>query len=187
MRRFVEQDLRVMTMTSLSDAKAQSRPAERPSHLEYRQILTCKRDLRTLFVIAGRRRHRPLQCKICDRSGHGSARETTLPRRIRFVAVAVAVAALAAASLPLALPPADAAPNDRVFSPLRGFQPSGAKVRVDPQRYSAVRVHPTDVRAALRGAPPVGSSRSTVFELPTPTGDTERFAVQRSQVMQAKL
>jgi hypothetical protein len=109
-----------------------------------------------------------------------------LPRRIRFAAV-VAAAALAAASLPLALPTADAKPNDRIFSTLRGFKPSGEKLRVDPRRYSAVRVDPADVRAELAGAQAVGSSRSTVFELPTPTGDSERFAVQRTNVMQAKL
>ena len=109
-----------------------------------------------------------------------------MPRRIKFAA-AVATAALAAASLTLAPPSADAAPGDPIFSPLRGFKPSGSKVRVDPRRYSAVRVDPGGVRAELAGAPAVGSSRSTVFELPTPTGDTERFAVQRTTVMQAKL
>ena len=107
-------------------------------------------------------------------------------RRNRLAA-AVAVAALAAAGLPLALPSADAAPKDRIFSQLRGFKPSGGKVRVDPGRFSAVRVEPRDVQAQLAGAPAVGSPRSTVFELPTPTGGTERFAVQRTQVMQAKL
>ena len=60
-------------------------------------------------------------------------------------------------------------------------------MRVDPARFSAVRVDPRDVRAQLAGAPALGSSRSTVFELPTPSGGTERFAVQRSSVMQAKL
>ncbi len=109
-----------------------------------------------------------------------------MPRRIRFVAV-IAAAALAAASLSWALPSADAEPSDRIFSPLRGFKPSGSKVRVDPERFSAVRVDLADVRSALAGAPAVNSSRATVFELPGPTGDVERFAVQRSTVMQAEL
>ncbi len=109
-----------------------------------------------------------------------------MPGRIRFAVAAVAIAALAAAGLSLGLPSADAEPHSRIFSPLRGFKPSGANVRVDPRRYSAVRVDPGDVRAELAGAPAVGSSRSSVFELPTPTGDTERFAVQRTVLMQAK-
>jgi hypothetical protein len=110
-----------------------------------------------------------------------------LLRRTRFVAVAVAVVALAAASLPLTLPLAEAAPKDRIFSPLRDFTPSGGKVRVSPGRYSAVRVDLDRVRAELGDAPTVGSSRSTVFELPTPAGKSERFAVQRTTLMQAKL
>lgn len=109
-----------------------------------------------------------------------------MPRRIRFAA-AVATAALVMAGLPLALPTAEAAPNPRTFSRLRGFKPSGAKVRVDPERYSAVKVDLLHVRSELADAPALGSARSTVFELPTPTGKTERFAVQRSSVMQSEL
>ena len=109
-----------------------------------------------------------------------------MPRPIRIAAV-LATAALVAAGLPLALPSADAAPKDRTFSTLRGFKPTGAKVRVEPRRYVAVRVDTARVRAELAGAPAVGSSGSTVLTLPTPTGGTERFAVQRSQVMQPGL
>jgi len=109
-----------------------------------------------------------------------------MPRRIRIAAV-IATAALVAAGLPLALPTADAAPQDRTFSKLRNFTPTGAKVRVEPRDYAAVRVDTAAVRAALAGAPVVGSSGSTVLELPTPSGGTERFAVQRTQLMQSEL
>ena len=43
------------------------------------------------------------------------------------------------------------------------------------------------MRSELRNAPKVGAASSTTFKVPTPTGGTERFAVQRTQLMQAKL
>jgi hypothetical protein len=110
-----------------------------------------------------------------------------MPRQIRSALAVVVVVALAAVSLPLALPSASAEPSDRIFAKLKGFKASGAKVRVDPRRYSAVRVDSAGVRAELADAPAVGSSRAVVVELPTPTGGSERFAVQRTTVMQAKL
>ena len=108
-------------------------------------------------------------------------------RQMRFAVAGVAAVALAAVSLPVALPSADAQPNDRTFSKLEGFKPSGAKVRVDPRQYSAIKVDTSGVRAELADAPALGSSRSIVFQLPTPTGDSERFAVQRTTVMEAEL
>ena len=112
-----------------------------------------------------------------------------MPRHSKFVAAVAAVAttALAAATLPLVASSADAAPKDRIFSRLSGFEPSGAQVRVRPQQYVAVRVEAGDLRAQLADAPAAGADGSNVFAIPTPTGGTERFAVRRSRVMQAKL
>lgn len=109
-----------------------------------------------------------------------------MPRRMRFVTVAVA-AALAVAGLTLAPPTADAQPGGPIFTPLRTFKPSGSQVRVDPKRFSAVKINPADVRAKLASAPTAASARPTVFELPTPSGKTERFEVRRSAVMESKL
>ena len=110
-----------------------------------------------------------------------------MPRRTRFVAAAVVTAALTVAGLTLAPPTADAQPNDHIFTPFREFKPSGSKVRIDPKRFSAVKVDPADVRAKLARAPMAASAKPTVFELPTPNGKTERFEVRRSLVMETKL
>ena len=83
---------------------------------------------------------------------------------------------LAAAVVP-ALPPgspAGAAPNETV--------------RVQPRRHATVSVDVADVRAALRRAPVAGRDTSyQTFRVPTPTGGTERFAVQRTQLMEPEL
>jgi hypothetical protein len=109
-----------------------------------------------------------------------------MPRPLRTVA-AFAALALAAAVLPLAWSTANAAPDDAMYRPLTNFKPTGAKVRVEPKSYTAVRVDTDQVRAALEGAPALGAATSRVFRVPTPSGGTERFAVQRTQVMQAGL
>jgi hypothetical protein len=109
-----------------------------------------------------------------------------VPRPLRLVAVGAA-AALAAATLPFAFSSAQAAPDDGAFAPLRGFEATGAKVRVEPRDYTAVKVDTSEVRADLGSAPRSGAASSTEFAVPTPTGGTERFAVQRTSVMQAKL
>ncbi len=109
-----------------------------------------------------------------------------MPRPFRILA-ALFTLALAAAVLPLSWTSATAAPNDAIYRTLRGFEPTGPRVRVDPDQYTAVRVDTGLVRAALRGAPRAGAADSTVFSVPTPDGGTERFAVQRTQLMQAGL
>jgi hypothetical protein len=107
---------------------------------------------------------------------------------LKTVSVAAA-GVLAAALLPVALSGASAAPPppDPAFGPMPGFTPTGAKVRVHPKRYRAVRVDTGQVRRELGSAPRVGAGSAVVFEVPTPSGGTERFAVQRSQVMQPGL
>jgi Metallo-peptidase family M12B Reprolysin-like len=109
-----------------------------------------------------------------------------MPRPFRILAALFALA-LAAAVLPLAWSSAGAAPNGAIYRPLTGFTPTGPQVRVHPDHYTAVRVDTALVRSALRGAPEAGADGSTVFRVPTPTGGTERFAVQRTQLMQAGL
>ncbi|HYF74629.1 MAG TPA: M12 family metallo-peptidase, partial [Nocardioides sp.] len=106
-----------------------------------------------------------------------------MPRPFRSVA-ALFVLALAAAVLPLAWTAADAAPHDAIYRPVAGFKPTGPQVRVHPSHYKAVRVDTAQVRSALRGAPKAGASGATVFAVPTPNGGTERFAVQRTQLME---
>ncbi|MBI2245987.1 MAG: hypothetical protein HYU55_19245, partial [Nocardioides sp.] len=105
-----------------------------------------------------------------------------MPRPSRILAALFALA-LGAAVRPLAFAPATAAPNDAIYRSLRGFEPTGPRVRVDPDHYAAVRVDTGLVRAALRGAPQAGAAGATVFSVPTPAGGTERFAVQRTQLM----
>ncbi len=102
-------------------------------------------------------------------------------------ASALTALAVAAALLSLVGLSADAAPNDATFRQLTNFKPTGSKVRVDPSHYSAVTVDTAAVRSELRNAPKVGAASSRTFKVPTPTGGVERFAVQRTQVMQAKL
>jgi len=109
-----------------------------------------------------------------------------MSRPFRSVAALVAVV-LAAAMLPAAWSSADAAPRDGMYRSLHDFRPTGGKVRVHPDDYTAYRVDTREVRADLARAPKLGSSGATVFRVPTPNGGTERFAVQRTQVMEAGL
>ena len=109
-----------------------------------------------------------------------------MSRPFRILA-ALAALALAAAVLPLTWSSAGAVPDGAVYRRLAGFEPTGPRVRVRPDHYNAVRVDTARVRSALSGAPAVGSTGSTVFRVPTPSGGTERFAVQRTQLMEAGL
>ncbi|WP_193609719.1 M12 family metallo-peptidase [Nocardioides lijunqiniae] len=74
-----------------------------------------------------------------------------------------------------------------MYRALPGFSPTGDRVRIAPDKYAAVRVDLKQVRSALAQAPQAGSGGSIVFRVPTPAGGSERFAVQRTQVMESKL
>ena len=77
---------------------------------------------------------------------------------------------------------APAAPDDQAFTALRGFEPTGSKVRVEPKSFAASRV---DV-AALRAELPSGNG-STVVEIPGPDGALQAFRVERTQRMESQL
>ncbi|WP_243059047.1 M12 family metallo-peptidase [Nocardioides sp. SR21] len=98
-----------------------------------------------------------------------------MPRSPRILA-ACAVVTFAVASLPLAFSSAGASDDDQLYRALSDFRVSGAQVRVDPESYTAVRVDVAELRAEL-------ADDSTVLEVPTPDGGTERFAVEQTQVM----
>lgn len=78
--------------------------------------------------------------------------------------------------------PVTAAPDDGTFTTLRGFEPTGAKVRVEPREYAASRVD----LAALRRELPTGAA-STVVSVPDPSGALQTFRVRRTQVMESEL
>ena len=67
--------------------------------------------------------------------------------------------------------PATAAPDDGAFTTLRGFEPTGQGIRVEPREYTASRV---DV-AALRGELPGGGSE-TVVSVPDRRGGSQTSA-----------
>ena len=76
-----------------------------------------------------------------------------------------------------------AAPDDGTFTTLRGFTPTGAKVRVEPREYVASRVD----LSALRGELPAGDA-STVVSVPDPSGGAaDASASVRTQVMESEL
>src|SRR5215218_4872240 len=100
--------------------------------------------------------------------------------RTRRILAACAAVALAAASLPLVFSAADAADDGGLYRQVSGFRPDGSKLRVDPDSYTAVRVDVAALRATLADAPPAGADDSTVLDVPTPSGGTERFAVQET-------
>jgi hypothetical protein len=110
-----------------------------------------------------------------------------MSRPVRTLAAA-AVVALTAGLLPLVATTSGAASADPVYEPVPRFKADGPRVRVRPDRYSAVRIHVPRVRSRLRDVPRVGSGKgSRVFRVPTPAGSTERFAIQRTTVMQPRL
>ncbi|WP_134739873.1 M12 family metallo-peptidase [Nocardioides sp. 503] len=107
--------------------------------------------------------------------------------RSRRLVAAVAVV-LAAGMLPALDASAGAAPDrPTMYRSLPGFAPTGDRVRIAPDKYAAVRVDLGQVRAALAQAPAAGAEGRVVFRVPTPSGTLERFAVQRTQVMESKL
>ena len=77
---------------------------------------------------------------------------------------------------------ATAAPDDAAFTPLRGFQPTGAQVRVEPRDFSAARV---DLAALRAGLP--GGDGSAVVEVPSPDGTLQAFRVEKTQRMESGL
>ena len=110
-----------------------------------------------------------------------------MSRTVRLVAAAAAVL-VGAAVLPAAgVSTTGAAADDALYRPLSGFKPSGGKVRIAPDRYSAVRVDLGRARSELRGAPGASSGTGVVFRVPTPSGGTERFSVHRTRTMEADL
>ncbi len=114
-------------------------------------------------------------------------------RMLRRVAVGAALV-LAAGFLP-AVAVAQASPSarsasadDSLFRSGGSYDAKAAKVRVSPSEYSVVQVDPRRVAAVLRNAPVAGKSGATQsFRVPTPTGGSERFAVQRTQAMESEL
>lgn len=78
--------------------------------------------------------------------------------------------------------PVAAAPDDQAFAPLRGFEPTGSKVRVEPKDYAASRVD----LATLRGELPQAGGPAVV-EIPGPDGKAQAFRVERTQRMESEL
>lgn len=100
----------------------------------------------------------------------------------------VAAAALAAAVLPaFGGGSTGAVAADPLYRPLSKYTVSGDKVRVAPDRYSAVRVDLGKARASLRNAPRASDRAGLVFSVPTPAGGTERFALHATRTMEPKL
>ena len=77
---------------------------------------------------------------------------------------------------------ASAAPDDQPFTTLRGFEPAGAKVRVEPREYAASRVDLAELRAAL----PAGDAAG-VIQVPAPDGSLQSFRVEPTQRMESEL
>ncbi|MCY4726640.1 M12 family metallo-peptidase [Nocardioides sp. STR2] len=103
-----------------------------------------------------------------------------MPSRFRSLATGLALVVGAGALSSVA--PVAAAPDDQAFTPLRGFEPSGAKVRVEPKDYAASRVD----LGAVRGELPRGSA-SAVIDVPAPDGRLQSFRVQQTQRMESEL
>ena len=82
----------------------------------------------------------------------------------------------------LPLGSSNAAPDDEPFSALRGFEPTGSRVRVEPREFSATRVDLPALRAEL----PAGDD-AAVVDIPSPDGTLQSFRVQRSQTMEPEL
>ena len=103
-----------------------------------------------------------------------------MPSRSRRLAACLALVVGAGALSSIA--PVAAASDDQAFAPLRGFEPSGAKVRVEPKDYAATRVD----LGALRGELPQAGG-SAVVEIPGPDGRPQSFRVERTQRMESEL
>ncbi len=99
----------------------------------------------------------------------------------------VAAAALAAAVLPaFGGSTSGAVADDSLYRPATSFKPSGES-RVAPDRFHAVRVDLAQARSLLSGAPRAADRSEFVFEVPTPSGSTERFSIHQTRTMERKL
>jgi hypothetical protein len=99
--------------------------------------------------------------------------------RSRTTRLAAATAlVLAAGVLPAAISATSSSAADPAFRPLSGFKPSGDKVRVSPERFTALRVDLRRVSTDLADGE---------IAIPTPTGGSERFTVTRSDVLAPEL
>ena len=75
-----------------------------------------------------------------------------------------------------------ALPTTRSTARAAGFDAKDRRPGSPRSEYSAVEVDVAGVRAALpQRARPAGRGATQTFRVPTPTGGTERFAVQRTQ------
>ena len=74
--------------------------------------------------------------------------------------------------------------DDRPFTSLRGFEPTGPDVRVRPEAYAASRVDLGALRGALAGG--AGAGLVTI-SVPDPAGDLQRFRVQPTTLMESEL
>jgi hypothetical protein len=110
-----------------------------------------------------------------------------MSRTARFAAAAVLAAAVLPAVGGGSTGATVATAADPMYRPLSNFKPSGDKVRVAPDHYSAVRVDLGRARAQLSEAPRAGARSGLVFSVPTPTGGTERFTVKTTRTMESKL
>ncbi len=108
--------------------------------------------------------------------------------RVRRIA-ALAAVAVTAALLPAAvLGTASAATATPHFTALEGFRASGDRVRVAPAGYRASRLDLRGATADLQRAPLEGKAAAPLtFALPTPDGGSARFAVERTETMEAGL
>jgi hypothetical protein len=96
--------------------------------------------------------------------------------------LAAGLALVLGAGVMSSVAPVAAAPDDPAFAPLRGFEPSGSKLRVEPKEYAASRVD----LGALRGDLPQAGG-SAVVEVLDPDGRLQKFRVERTQAMESDL
>ncbi|WP_243395302.1 reprolysin-like metallopeptidase [Nocardioides currus] len=101
---------------------------------------------------------------------------------VRRLAVTVTLV-LGAGVLPATMTSlASAAPDDGSFTSLKGFTPTGGKVRVEPKEYAATRVDLASLRADL----PTGTGTAEI-EVPDPSGALQTFRVTPTRTMESKL
>ncbi len=105
------------------------------------------------------------------------------PAVIVLVALAVALATTVYPAS-AAAPAASGARPPGPFSALDDFEPTGAKVRVDPTSFAASRLDVGALRSALAAADAGGASTVAV---PDPAGKPVRFTVVRTRLMQSQL
>ena len=99
--------------------------------------------------------------------------------RVRRLAAVLAL--VVGAGVLTSVAPVAAAPDDGTFAPLRSFEPSGSKIRVEPREYAASRVDLPGLRAELP------RSGEAVVRVPSPDGSLQSFRVAPTQRMESKL